>query len=216
MERAHRVRADEPDAALAVDDHHAVADARGFLELELAPHEGERAVDDHAGETVEHVEVLTLELTGTTRDGSGRLAAHYRDGSLAPAHRHALEARPLAPDLAGAQQRRDPRRDLGEVPGPGNERTLDLVDHAAHEVVRVRGRAGGGSDLREHHERAPRLAGHRCEQQQVREREVGQHLPRRHQVVEVLELVVAEAGLEPRQLEHRDGHAHDGTAQARG
>ena len=48
VQRADRVRAREPHAQVGVEEDHAVADARGVLELDLVLTEREAALGDHA------------------------------------------------------------------------------------------------------------------------------------------------------------------------
>jgi hypothetical protein len=59
------------------------------------------------------------------------------------------------------------------------------VDDRADQVVGMDGLAGGGSHLAQHHRAVLTLTGDGSQQQEVREREVGQHLPRRHQPLHV-------------------------------
>ena len=164
-----------------VEDEHAVAHARRLLGGDVLTQERELAVDDHAGETVEDVDVDALQLTRATPDGERRLTGQHGQQLAAEAHRDALAPGPFPPP-AYAGLAID---DLSQAPGPAHQRALDLVDHLPDQVLPVQRLARRGTHLADHREPRARLVGEGNEQEKVGDAQVGEHSPRRHQALEV-------------------------------
>src|SRR5262249_54909025 len=133
VQRAHRVRAPVLDARVAVQEDHAVADARRPFQLDLLARERQRAFGDHAGEPGERAGVGVLRLAGATARGRGGLAGEGRDLRAAVADRDALQS----PLLLAAQHVRLALDLLAPPPRAGDERTFDLVDDVADEIGHV-------------------------------------------------------------------------------
>ena len=85
-------------------------------------------------------------------------------------------------------------------PGAGDQWALDLVDDVADEVRDVQGLSRGRPDLREHDEPVAVLVRDRGEQEEVREREVGEEPPRERQPLQMRERVALDRGVDEREL----------------
>src|SRR5207237_2128982 len=130
-----------------VEQEHAVVYARRFLAGDLVDGERELTGGDHAGETVEDLDVDALQLTRPAADGRRRLPRQDPHKRVPAAHGDALHARPLAP--VDAQLAVD---DLAQLPGPGHDGALELVDQPAHLIFAIERLARRGPDLAENDE----------------------------------------------------------------
>ena len=184
VQRAHRVRARELHARLGVDDDHTVADARRALHLDLVDVERKRAVGDHAGEAVEHVEVRALELARAPREGHRLFTRHDPDEAVGTAHRDDLHPHPVLRSERGGVA----ADDVARSPAPRVQGTFDFVDNGADEVLRVVGLPGDRTHLGEHDEPMSLFARDRREQQEIGERQVGEVAPRRDEPLHVHEV----------------------------
>ena len=102
VHRAHRVGAGEPDPQVGIEEDHAVADARGVLELVVVLAEREAALGDHRREALERRQVVLLELAEVApegRDGVSRVTTATTSRRGAPgctARGHARSTRAAA------------------------------------------------------------------------------------------------------------------------
>ena len=196
VQRADRVRARVPHAAVGIDDDHPVTGPRRTLDLHLFAGERERALGDHRREPVVHLEVVALELAGPSTRGGGCLAREHRDLPSPVADGHGLHVHPLTT----AEHLGLTVVALGVAPGPHERGPLHLVDDVADEVVHVERLTRGRTHLGEDHEPVAVLVRDRREQQQVGERQVGEQPPRHRQPFEMGELVGRQLGPQDREL----------------
>ena len=166
----------------SVDDHQSFTDARRLPRFHALVRE--RALGDHVEEHVAARRVRLLEIAHAASaerhalaEQHGGHAAADPDGDRRAMHAAAVDASGL--DLPLRERLHRLRRELGEQRG-------------ADVVVRVEGLRSQRADLRERQEVLVGVVRERSEQQDVGEREVGEHLPHRDEPMEVIDLVLGD------------------------